>query len=120
MNEKYDSNLRSAILRLLLNILVYTLIIHIVVAVFCYFKGWRNIYLYGNSLIWGGVIVLVLGLAGTVGVRPSGQIGVSNPTPTTQYLKQKDSDMIGSYRFLILSSVAGILTILSGSLIQTL
>lgn len=121
MNEKYDINYRSAILRLLFHILVYTLIIHIVVAVFCYFKGWST-YFYGHSLVWGGVIVIALGLTSALGGShsPSRHIGVSNPTPTTQYLKQRDSDMIGSYRFLILSSVVGILTILSGSLVQTL
>ena len=118
MNEKSDFNYRSAILRLLLTILVYTLIVHIVVAVFCYLIGWRHIYLYGHSLVWGGVIVIALGLTSALGGSPSRQM--SNPVFPTQYLKRRDSDKIGSYRFLILSSATGILTILSGLYIQTL
>lgn len=120
MNEKSDFNYRSAILRLLLNILVYTLIVHIVVAVFCYLIGWRHIYLYGHSLVWGGVIVIALGLTSAVGGSPSMQMKGANPAFMTQYLKRRDSDKIGSYRFLILSGVVGILTILSGLYIQTL
>ena len=124
MNEKYDINYRSIILRLLRNILVYTLIIHIAAAAFCYFIGWRNTYLYGNSLVWGGVIVFALGLMSAFGGRQSTQLGVSNPVLIAQHLatskKQKDPDKISGYKFLILSSVAGILTILSGLYIQTL
>jgi MFS-type transporter involved in bile tolerance (Atg22 family) len=124
MNEKYDINYRSIILRILRNVLVYTLIIHIAAATFCYFIGWRDTYLYGRSLILGGVIVLALGLMSAFGGRQSMQLGVSNPVLIAQYRvtdkKQKDSDKISSYRFLILSSLVGILTVLSGVYIQTL
>jgi len=123
MNDKYDINYRSIILRLLRNILVYTLIIHIAAAAFCYFIGWRNTYLYGNSLVWGGVIVLALGFMSAFGGRQSTQLGVSNVLIAQNLAtskKQKDPDKISSYKFLIQSSVAGILTILSGLYIQTL
>jgi MFS-type transporter involved in bile tolerance (Atg22 family) len=124
MNEKYDINYRSIILRMLRNVLVYTLIIHIAAAAFCYLIGWRDTYLYGRSLILGGVIVLALGLMSAFGGRQSAQLGVSNPVLIAQHRvtsrKQKDSDKISSYRFLILSSLVGILTILSGVYIQTL
>jgi len=123
MNEKLDINFRHAILRLLLHILVYTLIIHIVTAVFCYFMGWST-YFYGLSLIVGGVIVLALGLTSLAG--PPRHFGgalpaaIAAPQSLGYFQKHKNNNKISDYRFLILNSATGILTILSGSLIQTL
>lgn len=124
MNEKYEFNYRSIILRYLRNILIYTLIIHMAAAVLCYFIGWHNPYLYGYSLIWGGAIVLALGLMSTLGGRQAGQLGVSSHVVIAQSMvtseKQKDSVKISKYKFLILNSVTGILTILSGLYIRML
>ena len=124
MSEKYDISYNSIILRYLRNILIYLLIIHLAAAVFCYFMGWLNTNLYGYSLIWGGAIVLALGLMSTLGGRQAGQLGVSSHVVIAQSMvtseKQKDSDKISNYKFLILNSATGILTILSGSYIQML
>ena len=121
MNEKLDFNNRHAILRLLLNILVYTLIAHIVAAIISYLIGWR---LYGDILFWGGAIIIALGLTSSIGNSPSMQerwrIRFYNSASTTQYPKRRGFDKIGGYRSLIISSIVGILTILSGLYIQTL
>ena len=116
----------TGILRFLRTVVLIDLGIFAVVGVACWLGGWRTVYQYGDGLSLAGAAAILIGLSSLVGgwgitrsfdyqyAQSVSQQGIAGRT------QQVMKDIAQSYRFLILMSSAGVVSIAAGALIQTL
>jgi hypothetical protein len=111
--------------RLLINVLVYNILNGIVVfGVGWYFK-WTTLFQYGGGLFIGGIILVGFGVLGLFGYWGSSRSGhyliarsVSSESSGDRNLQETNESM-KQYSFIIQSTVAGIVSIVIGSVMQT-
>jgi hypothetical protein len=116
----------TGILRFLRTVVLIDLGIFAVVGVVCWLGGWRTAYLYGGGLFLAGAAAIVIGLSSLVGgwgitrgfdyqyARSVSEQGIGGRT------QQAMRDIGRSFRFQILMTSVGVVSIAAGALIQTL
>jgi hypothetical protein len=116
----------TGILRFLRTVVLIDLVIFAVVGVVCWLGGWRMAYQYGNGLSLAGAAAIVIGLSSLVGgwgitrgfdYQYAQSVSEQDIHGRTQ---QALRDIAQSYRFLILMTAVGVVSIAVGTLIQTL
>ncbi len=111
--------------RLLIRLIVYNILNGIVVfGVGWYFK-WTTLFQYGGGIFIGGVILVGLGVLGLFGYWGSSRSGhyliarsVSSESSGDRN-QQEANDSMNQYSYMIQSTVAGIVSLVIGSVMQT-
>lgn len=104
-------------IRLFSIILFIDLIVSLIVGLICWLCGWRSSYYYGNGLFIAGAFIVVLGCLSVIGSHSTaGDLEYQNVRTTSaegiSKRFQQDLQLIaGSYHFLIVTSIAGLILI---------
>ena len=115
-----------AILRFLRTAVLIDLGIFAAVGLVCWLGGWRTAYQYGEGLIWAGAAATVLGLLSVRGgwgiTRGFGYLYAQSVSQQSihERARQAIRDIAEGYRFLILMTAVGAISIAVGSLVQTI
>ncbi len=96
------------------------------VALACWFIGWRTAYQYGAGLSLAGMVVIIIALSSLVNNwRTTRSIGyqyglTASAQDVYERTRQSKKDTAQSYGFFIRTTVVGIVSIVSGALIQAI
>ena len=116
----------AGILRFLRTVVLIDLGIFAAVGLVCLLGGWRTAYQYGNGLSLAGAAAMVIGLSSVVGgwgiTRSFGYQYAQSVSEQDIHgrTQQAIEDVAQSYRFQILMTVVGVVSIAVSALIQTL
>lgn len=116
----------TAILRFLRNVAFVDLGILALIALICWLGDWLTAKQFGTGLIYGGVAVVGLGVYsvfGGWGLSRDAQVLYAQSASAQSMIERTrrwGQDALGSYSSSIVSTVAGVVAVLVGSLIQML
>ncbi len=112
--------------RLLIKIIVYNILNVIVVCGVGWYFKWSTMFQYGGGIFLGGVFLVVFGVLSLLGYWGSSRDGmyliarsVSSESSGDRNLRAAN-ESVRQYGFMIQSTVAGILSIVIGSVMQSL
>ena len=120
--EEGEGRLR-ALLRLTGVIALAALGLIVVVVVICWFAGWRTALQISSGLTWAGAAAIAVGVLSTLGgwglTRDSQFMYVQSVSQQdmTARTRQGLGDSLRSYNLAIVSTAAGILCVVAGTLI---
>jgi len=116
----------TGILRFLRTVVLIDLGIFAAAGLVCWLGGWRTAYQYGGVLFWTGVAAIVIGLSGLMGgwgitrsfdYQYAQSVSEQNIHERT---RQAIKDISRGYRFQLLMTTVGVVSIAAGALIQTI
>ncbi len=111
--------------RLLIRILVYNIINGVIVFGLGWYFKWSTVFQYGGGIFIGGIILVGLGVLGLFGHWGSSRSGhyliarsVSSQSSGDRN-QQEVNDSMNQYSLMIQLTVAGIVSLVVGSVMQT-
>lgn len=116
----------TAVLRFLRSIAYVDLGILVLVALICWLGDWLTAKQFGNGLLYAGVVAVGFGVSSVFGgwgvSRDSSVLYARSASAQSmiERTRQSGRDILQSYRFSIVWTVAGIIAVLAGSLLQAL
>jgi hypothetical protein len=116
----------TGILRFLRTVVLIDLGILAAVGLVCLLGGWHTAYQYGGGLSLAGAVAIVIGLSSVVGgwgITRGGDYQYAQSVSEQDIqgrAQQAIEDIAQSYRFQILMTAVGVVSIAVGALIQTL
>jgi len=115
----------SSLLRVLKKVALADMVIFGVVALICWFSGWRTVYHYGTGLVLAGGIVMALGAYSIVGSLNMGRTfeyqfaGSAGVDSMHEFASRDVKDSGSRYGFLALTCAIGITPVVIGILIRS-
>lgn len=116
------------LVRFLRTVVLVDVGVFVAIGLVCWLFGWRTAYQYGRGLLWVGTAAILLGLAsgtgGWVGTHAQDfetqcarSVGAQS---SSERMQQDRDDALRSFGFQTLMTVAGVISLAVGWLIQSI